>query len=104
MSIDKWSIVDMADVNRITDMNIYTILECEEWFLDEESAKADEESAKADEESAKAEEESAKAEEGFCHLEMVDIDYKSRENEKKIDVYKIMKEYVKKHRKKYSSF
>lgn len=92
MSIDKWSIVDMSDINRITDMNIYTILECEE--------------------NDESEEESAKADQEYCNVEMVDNDYmiykNSNENlgnqrkiEKKIDVYKIMKDYVKKHRKKY---
>lgn len=84
MSIDKWSIVDMSDINRITDMNIYTILECEE-----------------------SEDESAKEAQEYSNVEMVDIDYgefmmyKNRKIEKKIDVYKIMKDYVKKHRKKY---
>ena len=95
MSIDKWSIVDMSDINRITDMNIYTILECEE--------------------NDESEEASANAAQEYCNVEMVDIDYgefmmykNSNENlgnqrkiEKKIDVYKIMKDYVKKHRKKY---
>ena len=99
MSIDKWSIVDMSDINRITDMNIYTILECEE----------------NDELKVESEEESANAAQEYCNVEMVDIDYgefmmykNSNENlgnqrkiEKKIDVYKIMKDYVKKHRKKY---
>ena len=102
MSIDKWSIVDMSDINRISGMNIYTILECEE--SEEESEK---------EESEK--EESEKADQEYCNVEMVDIDYgefmiykNSNENlgnqrkiEKKNDVYKIMKDYVKKHRKKY---
>ena len=89
----------MSDINRITDMNIYTILECEE----------------NDELKVESEEESTKAVQEYCNVEMVDIDYgefmmykNSNENlgnqrkiEKKIDVYKIMKDYVKKHRKKY---
>lgn len=87
MSIDKWSIVDMSDINRISGINIYTILECEE--------------------NDESEEESEKADREYCNVEMVDNDYgefmmyKNRKIEKKIDVYKIMKDYVKKHRKKY---
>jgi len=69
-----------TEINRIIDMNIYTILESEEH---EEEAQ------------------------DYCNVELVDIDneefmmYKNRKNEKKIDVYKIMKEYVNKHGKKY---
>jgi len=64
-----------TEINMIVDMNIYTILESDE---DEEEAQE------------------------YCNIDYDEfMMYKNRKIEKKIDVYKIMKDYVKKHRKKY---
>lgn len=90
MSINKWSIVDIsetAEINRITNRNIYTILECEE-DLEEESSK--EVAVEADVE--------AEVDSGWEK----ELGYEFK-NEKKIDVFKVMKDYVKKNRNKYSS-
>ena len=98
MSANTWSLIgtslrwmtqsDMlgvAEVNRVVDRNIYTILECEE-----EEAEREPESSWT---SFKLDEE----------VGLLDTKSSDEKNEKKIDVYKIMKEYVKKHRNKYPS-
>jgi hypothetical protein len=68
-----------TEINRITDKNIYTILESEV----ELERQSEVESA---------------VEVESCNVEKELIMYK---NEKKVNVYKIMKEYVNKHGKKY---
>jgi hypothetical protein len=100
MSANTWSLIgtslrwmtqsDMlgvAEVNRVVDRNIYTILECEE------EAERESESCDSSWTSFKLDEE----------VGLLDPKSSDEKNEKKIDVYKIMKEYVKKHRNKYPS-
>jgi len=106
MSTNTWSLIgtlkwmtqsDMlgvAEVNRVVNRNIYTILECEEESETEGQSDTDtqESSLKLDAQQHVEEE-----------VSLLDAKNNLEKNEKKFDVYKIMKEYVKKHRNKYPS-
>lgn len=94
----------VAEVNRIVDRNIYTILECEE---EEETRDLE------DVETQSLEGSSTDGSwtsfnlhtEPHTEEEVTSLNPKNSHEkiEKKIDVFKIMKDYVKKHRNKYSS-
>jgi hypothetical protein len=103
MSINTWSLIgnslgwitqsDMlgvAEVNRVVNRNIYTILEC-----DEESE------SETDPDSTESSWISFNLDTDLQSQDEVSTKTSHEKIEKKIDVYKIMKEYVKKHRKKY---
>jgi hypothetical protein len=86
----------VVEVNRVVNRNIYTILECEE---ESETDLEREWDTDTQESSLKLDAQQHVDEE----VSLLDPKTNREKNEKKFDVYKIMKEYVKKHRNKYPS-